>query len=164
MPSRPEVGSQKPEAPRGPKLPLGLGAGAEGEDGADEAPFDVQALIRGYEKQIKPLKRRKARFNRLRALGAREVKLKGQIFIDAVMTPRHEEPVDKGMAYVYFFPQGHAEPAIIHIKNKSDEYYSVVMHPLTGQARIYNCRYRFPEEFGKDDLERRKRGVCDDPK
>ncbi|PID39341.1 MAG: hypothetical protein CSA65_07555 [Proteobacteria bacterium] len=149
------------EAPTGPKLPFGLGGG--GEEGADEAPFDVKALIRGYEKQIKPIKPRKARFNKLRAIGAKTIRLKGKIFVDAVMTPRHEEPVEKGMSYIYFFPQGHAEPAIIHLKNTANEYYSVVMHPLTGQARIYNCRYRLPKEFGQDDLERRKKDVCDDP-
>lgn len=151
---------EEPEAPKGPKLPFGLGAG--GEEG-DEAPFDVQALIKGYERQMKPIKPRKARFNKLRAIGAKTIKLKGKIFVGAVMTPRHEEPVEKGMAYVYFFPQGHAEPAIIHLMNSANEYYSVVMHPLTGQARIYNCRYRLPEEFGQDDLERRDKDVCDDP-
>ncbi len=146
-----------------PKLPLGLGVGGEEEDGEDASPFDVQALIKGYERQMKPVERRKAHFSRLHGLGVKEIRLKHGVRVDAVMSPRLEEPVEKGIAYIYFFPQGHAEPAILHLKNKADEYYSVVVHPLTGQARVYNCRYRFPEEFGKDDLERRKnRRVCEE--
>lgn len=149
---------------RKPLLPFGLGGGATGGGGeGDEAPFDVKALVKAYERTLKPVERHKARFNKLTGPGVRMVQLKTGIFVDAVMTPRLEEPIDKGMAYVYFFPQGHAEPAIIHLRNKADEYYSVVMHPLTGQARIYNCRYRIPKEFGRDDLERRrKKSVCED--
>lgn len=150
---------------RKPLLPFGLGGGAPGGGGdGDEAPFDVKALVKAYERTLKPVTRSKARFQKLKGPGVRMIQLKTGVFVDAVMTPRLEEPVDKGMGYVYFFPQGHAEPAIIHLRNKADEYYSVVMHPLTGQARIYNCRYRIPKEFGRDDLERRrKKSVCEDP-
>lgn len=152
-----------------PSLPLGMlgglgGSGEDGEDGEALPAFDVQALIRGYENQMQPVKRSDARFKPLKTIGAKRIKIKSGIQIAAVMTPRLEEPADEGVAYIYFFPQGHAEPGIIHLKNNADEYYSVVMHPLTGQARVYNCRYRIPEEFGKDDLERRKeRSFCEDP-
>jgi general secretion pathway protein H len=145
-----------------PALPLGLGGGDDSGGGA----IDVKGLISAYERDVKPLARPKARFNRLGGAKTRTVKLKKGVTITAVATPRMEEPVDKGVAYIYFFPQGHAEPAIVHFRAGADDdegdYYSVVLHPLTGEAKVYSCRYRIPDEFGEpEDARRKKRDVCD---
>ena len=66
----------------------------------------------------------------------------------------YRKPAVSGMAYVYFFPQGHSEPAIVHLMDKDEEYYSVVLHPLTGRAKVYACRYKVPEAFGVSDDKR----------
>jgi general secretion pathway protein H len=74
------------------------------------------------------------------------------------MTARLSEPVEKGTAYIYFFPQGHAEPAIVHFVDRSEDYYSIVLHPLTGQARIYPCEYKIPKDFDVSDDKRVRSG------
>ena len=56
-----------------------------------------------------------------------------------VFTPRVAEPVTKGRAYIYFFPLGQTEPAIVHLSDATQEtVYSLVVHPITGRVRIYN--------------------------
>ena len=45
--------------------------------------------------------------------GGRVIKFKSGVRVSSVITARMTEPADKGIAWVYFFPQGHAEPAII---------------------------------------------------
>ena len=168
-PTEDEQQRDAPSAGSGSKLPLGLGFGAAPAEGEEAPPaIDVKSLVKAYERDVKPLERARARFARLRGPGAKAIKLKGKVIVDAVMTARMEEPVTKGLAFIYFFPQGHTEPAIVHLRIDGDEddYYSVVLHPLTGQAKVFACRYRIPEEFGEGDDEgrRRKRGKegCED--
>ncbi|MBW2731421.1 MAG: prepilin-type N-terminal cleavage/methylation domain-containing protein [Deltaproteobacteria bacterium] len=165
-----EPGEEHPAARKHAKNPMmPFGAGEDGEDG-DEGAFgvDAEALVKAYETANEPPKRPKPRFTRFRGPGVKEIRLKGSILVEAVKTARMEEPVEKGMAYIYFFPQGHAEPAIVRLMNKSEDYYSVVLHPLTGSARIYPCKYRIPDEFGQDDDEglqkkKRRRDACEGP-
>lgn len=152
-----EAEPEPEEQPAAGGLGLGLlggmagggGGGGDGsEEGGDPFGFDVQALMQQHARDLKPAKRRRARFKPLKGPGAKRVKLSRGIEVDGLMTPRMEEPARRGIGYVYFFPQGHAEPAIIQFRNRSDDYYSVVLHPLTGRAIVWSCRYRFPEEFG----------------
>lgn len=164
-------GEQAPKAKRprnNPLAALGMG-GAEGEgDEGGSFGVDAEMLARVYETANEPPKRPKPRFSRFKGPGVKEVRLKGGISVDRVKTARMEDAVEKGMAYIYFFPQGHAEPSIVRLMNNSEDYYSVVLHPLTGSARIYPCAYRIPEEFGEhDDAElqkkkRRRRDICEE--
>ncbi|MBK8479672.1 MAG: hypothetical protein IPL40_00625 [Proteobacteria bacterium] len=34
----------------------------------------------------------------------------------------------------------------------------LVLHPLTGQAKVYSCRYRIPKRFGEPDTTPRAGG------
>lgn len=157
-----------PKAKKRRNNPLAaFGTGSSGDEG-ESFGVDAETLLKAYEAANEPPERPKPRFARFKGPGVKEIKLKGGIVVEAVKTARMEEPIDKGMAYVYFFPQGHAEPAIVRLMNKSEDYYSIVLHPLTGSARIYSCRYRIPDEFGEDDdgeaqrKKRRKRDICED--
>jgi hypothetical protein len=69
--------------------------------------------------------------------------------------------MEKGVAYVYFFPQGTAEPAIIHFVDDDEAFYSVVLRPLTGDAKVYPCMYRIPPDFGSEDTKRSRSGLRD---
>jgi general secretion pathway protein H len=49
------------------------------------------------------------------------------------------DPVTSGRAYIYFFPLGQTEPAIVTLADSSGEtIYSLVVHPLTGRVKVYD--------------------------
>ncbi len=63
--------------------------------------------------------------------------------IKSVYTPRMTEPVTTGRVYLYFYPLGQTEPAIITLTDLTGEsVYSLVVHPITGKVRIYNQEVR----------------------
>jgi hypothetical protein len=138
--------------------------GEEGEEGeVDEEGMEpgiaVEDLLDEVDRDLAPVSRARARFKPLKGMFTKKIKLAKNVRIDGVITPRMAEPVEEGRAHIYFFPQGHSEPAIVHlIRLDTEDYYSVVLHPLTGQARVYPCMYRIPEEFGISDDKRGRRG------
>lgn len=136
------------------------GEGAEGE--GEAIGIDAQSLKEEWEADLAPVSRPTPQFQPVKALVAKKIKLSKGISVDAVVTPRMVEPIEKGMAYIYFFPQGHSEPAIVHFLGHGNEYYSVVLHPLTGKAEVYPCQYLIPEDFGVSDDKRKasKRNTC----
>lgn len=146
----------------GPAMPFPLfgGSGTGSGEGADEGEgmlqggIDVKQMVSEVQADLEPVQRAPAKFTPLKGMLTKKIKLAKGISIDAVVTPRLVEPVTEGTAHVYFFPQGHSEPAIVHLVNDDEEYYSVVLHPLTGQARVYPCMYRIPTDFGVDDEKR----------
>jgi general secretion pathway protein H len=73
------------------------------------------------------------------------------ISIPAVWTARFDEPVTQGRAYLYFYPEGMTERAIIHLTDTSDGVYSLVVHPLTGRVQVFNWRVEFPRSGGDVD-------------
>ena len=53
------------------------------------------------------------------------------------------DPVTSGRAYLYFYPLGQTEPAVITLTDASGEsVYSLVVHPITGKVRIYNVEVK----------------------
>ena len=57
-----------------------------------------------------------------------------------------------GRAYLYFFPLGQTEPAIVTLTDASGENaYSLVVHPITGRVQIYNQEVRPPTGAQYDD-------------
>ena len=48
-----------------------------------------------------------------------------------------------GRAYLYFYPLGQTEPAVITLTDATGEsVYSLVVHPITGRVRIYSQEVR----------------------
>lgn len=67
--------------------------------------------------------------------------LEGEIAFRKVFSPHEKEPRDGGRAYVYFFPRGVTEHAIIQLTDNGEEkenVYTVEIHPLTGRAVIHD--------------------------
>ncbi len=94
--------------------------------------FDMAKL------QPQDFRPKKVRFGAFKETTLKAVKMKGTKVMD-VFTPRVAEPVTKGRAYIYFFPLGQTEPAIVHLSDATQEtVYSLVVHPITGRVRIYN--------------------------
>jgi general secretion pathway protein H len=93
-----------------------------------------------------------ARFAAFKDLALKPVKLKKGIVIRSVYTPRVTEAVTNGRAYIYFFPLGQTEPAIVSLSDAAGEtIFSLVAHPITGRVRVYNEEVKPPVAPASDD-------------
>ncbi|HUL58897.1 MAG TPA: type II secretion system protein [Anaeromyxobacteraceae bacterium] len=61
--------------------------------------------------------------------------LPGRARFDPLRVEGRREAVDKGVAYVYFFPGGQTQRAYVPVADGSN-LYTVVLEPLTGHARV----------------------------
>jgi general secretion pathway protein H len=77
----------------------------------------------------------RAKFGKFEDRLARKRSLPGSVHFDGVWTEHQREPFTRGMAYVYFFPQGRGEAAQVPIRD-GDTAYTVVLQPFTGRARV----------------------------
>ena len=70
-----------------------------------------------------------------------------------VRTEHDEEEVREGRAYIYFWPGGTTERAIVQLKKAGDKEaaLTVVLSPLTGRAKIEKGAVDFPEPRNSDD-------------
>ncbi|HXS17355.1 MAG TPA: prepilin-type N-terminal cleavage/methylation domain-containing protein [Polyangiaceae bacterium] len=71
-----------------------------------------------------------------------------------VQTEHDEDPLVDGIAYVYFWPGGMTERAIVQIATSSNDEsgLTIEISPLTGRAEIKRGLLDFPESrFGSDD-------------
>jgi general secretion pathway protein H len=98
-----------------------------------------------------PPKPKRAKFQTFKDTTLPQVKLSRAQFFD-VFTPRQREPYLKGRAYLYFFPDGHTERAIVRIHD-GDDFYSLVVHPLTGRVEVMSGKVDIPRDFGERDEE-----------
>jgi general secretion pathway protein H len=107
--------------------------------------FDLSKLEVG---EFRP---KHARFAAFKETALKPVVLK-KVIIKSVYTPRMTDPVTSGRAYIYFYPLGQTEPAIVTLTDPSGENaYSLVVHPITGRVRIYNTEVRPPLARQYDD-------------
>jgi general secretion pathway protein H len=96
---------------------------------------------------------KRARFASFKELALKPVQL-SKSKIKSVFTPRVTDPITSGRAYVYFFPLGQTEPAIITLTDKREQsVYSLVVHPITGRVRIYSEEIQPPTRTGQTDDE-----------
>ena len=81
-------------------------------------------------------KPKRARFAAFKEVALKSVELK-KVKIYSVYTPRVTDTITAGRAYIYFFPLGQTEPAIVALSDMKDEsFYSLVVHPITGRVQI----------------------------
>jgi len=69
------------------------------------------------------------------------------ISIHGLITPHDADMRTDGEGAIYFFPGGVTEHAVIQLSDASDTIYSVEIHALTGNARIYNFAYEPLDEL-----------------
>jgi general secretion pathway protein H len=87
----------------------------------------------------KPFVAKRAKFGTFREMAVKPVTLKSDVILDDIYSPRLSKPQDAGRGYLYFFPLGMTEAAIIHLSDKQHEtYYSLVVHPLNGRVSVKN--------------------------
>jgi general secretion pathway protein H len=81
-----------------------------------------------------PPRAKRARFQSFQDAAIKQVKLKKTRLFDAY-TPRQREPYKSGRAYLYFFPDGHTERALVRLAD-GDEFYTLLVSPLTGKVEV----------------------------
>ena len=59
---------------------------------------------------------------------------------------RHKllEEIHDGVGYLYFFPLGYTEHAIIYLAEEGGHVYSVEVAPLTGKVTVHDERIEVP--------------------
>jgi general secretion pathway protein H len=67
------------------------------------------------------------------------------LFFKDVFVGHSPAKIDQGIAYIYFFPNGSTEYAIINVSDEEEQiFYSVEMNPLTGKTKIRDQYYENP--------------------
>jgi general secretion pathway protein H len=92
-----------------------------------------------------PPRPKRAKFQTFSDAAAKQVKLKGVRLFDTY-TPRQREPYKKGRAYLYFFPDGHTERALVRLA-QGEEFYSLKVSPLTGKVDVVAGRVEPERDF-----------------
>lgn len=99
---------------------------------------------------------KRARFAAFKELALKPVKLKNTK-IRSVYTPRVVDALTAGRAYLYFFPLGQTEAAIVTLSDVKDTaFYSLVVHPITGRVKVYNEEIHPPSSRQQTDDEGRQ--------
>ncbi|MSP93065.1 MAG: type II secretion system protein GspH [Myxococcales bacterium] len=114
-----------------PDKPARKGKGKAGTDEADAPPSDS-----GFEAAKSQLLQRSDLDKGIRFLG--------------VMTTHQQEPSDRGQAFVYFFPNGTTEHALIWLKEDDVEdadAMTVEVQPLQGTARLHKVKIEADKSF-----------------
>ncbi len=117
-----------------------------GDQSASSREEDDAALEDRFPDERDAEKRRllaRARFGRFRDRLTKKQSLPGSAAFQEVWSEHQREPFSKGMAYVYFFPNGQAEAARIPIVD-GDNVYSVVTQPFTGRAKVVVGKPKVP--------------------
>jgi general secretion pathway protein H len=108
------------------------GSSSASSSASASSSFDMSKMEVG---EFRP---RRARFAAFKETALKPVTLK-KVRIKSVYTPRMTDPVTAGRVYLYFYPLGQTEPAVITLTDESGEsVFSLVVHPITGKVKIYN--------------------------
>jgi general secretion pathway protein H len=85
----------------------------------------------------------RSKFGEFKDRLAKKRSLPGSAGFADVWAAHQRDPVAKGLAYVYFYPNGRAEPSRIAIAD-GDNVYSVVTEAFTGRARVVTGKPELP--------------------
>jgi general secretion pathway protein H len=75
-------------------------------------------------------------FQKLPQFTKKEKLLPSKVFFGRVETQSIPEPIEKGVAYVYFTPEGLVEKAAIQLTDKDKLTWTLIVNPLTGHTDI----------------------------
>jgi general secretion pathway protein H len=98
----------------------------------------------------KPFIPKRAKFDAFRETTVKPITLKSGVVMADIYTPRLLKPLTEGKGYVYFFPMGMTEAAVIHLSDGKETFYSLIVHPLTGRVTVKNS---FVEVNTRDQLD-----------
>jgi general secretion pathway protein H len=106
------------------------------QEAEKEASFGASQIPTRY--MPKPFMPKRAKFDAFRETSVKPVTLKSGVVLADIYTPRLLTPLATGKGYVYFFPMGMTEAAVIHLSDGKEAFYSLIVHPLTGRVSIKN--------------------------
>ena len=119
---------------------------------ADEDDARMRERGQGLGIALEPPPRpRRAKFQTFSDAAVKKVQLKGVRLFD-VYTPRQKEPYKKGKAYLYFFPDGHTERALVRI-SQDEDFFSLLVSPLTGRVDVKAGRVEPERDFDTKGVE-----------
>jgi general secretion pathway protein H len=120
----------------------------------EEKKFDEQMASRGGVAATldPPPKPKRAKFQTFKDAALPQVKL-GKARLFDVYTTRQREPYTKGRAYLYFFPDGHTENAMVRLNDGDESWYSLIIHPLSGRVEVKAEKSELRRDFGEKDEE-----------
>ena len=120
----------------------------------EEEERERQQLSGLAKELLPPPKPKRARFESFKDSTLPTVALK-VVHLRDLYTPRQREPYTEGKAYLYFFPDGHTERALIHLSDDDDHVVALRVHPLTGRVEILPGNQRMDRDFDAVDGEGR---------
>ncbi len=97
--------------------------GSDGEPGLDEIMAQEEGRVEDA-----------ARFSAFTAEELKPRELPGGVAV-SIWTRHQREAIDKGVAYLYFFPQGYTEKAHVYVR-QGDNVWTLTVAPLTGKVTI----------------------------
>ncbi len=86
----------------------------------------------------KPFIPKRAKFEAFRETAVKPITVKSGVVMTDIYTPRLLKPLSEGRGYLYFFPMGMTEAAVIHLSDGKDAFYTLIVHPLTGRVTVKN--------------------------
>lgn len=108
---------------------------AKQREASGETPSDEE-MIDPTRYQPTEWKPKRARFEKVAERVVKTVELK-KVKLAGLFTPRYAQPIHTGQGYLYFFPLGQTEPAIVHVSDdKGESFYSLLVHPLNGRVKV----------------------------
>ncbi len=118
-------------------------SGKSSEDEPKESRFVTRSFIESGD-MWKP----KARPSYTATSGpfTQKVTLPEEISFQGVWVAHQSDRVTSGKAYLYCFPTGLTERAVIHLTNEDKEIYTVWVEPLTGKVTVYPYYVEVPED------------------
>ena len=85
-----------------------------------------------------PVQRAEAKFGAVDSHLLKPYQLPNGVFFKDIYTEHDSGPISKDKAYIYIFPSGYVERAIINLRNEDDsEQRAIEVNPMTGATRIY---------------------------
>ena len=101
-----------------------------------EAALTAASTVKKEEKEetVKPVE---PVFSPIELPVVKEVRLPEGIYFKDIDTEHQSERMTAGVAYLYFFPQGYVERAVINLRDEKDEvHYSLQVNPISGAVKI----------------------------
>ena len=122
----------------------------EEEKRANERASSMGSAIPGHYLP-KPYRPKRAEFGAFKETSIKPVTLPKKVKMADFYVPRLEQPLVEGQAYLYFFPLGMTEAATIHLTDaKRENFYTLVVHPLTGRVKVVS---KFLETETRDQFD-----------
>ena len=99
----------------------------------------------------KEWKSRRAKFSAFKETVLKTRQISGGKLV-GIYSPRVAEPVTQGHGYLYFFPMGQTESAIVYLSDaKQETFFSLVVHPLNGRVKVVGGYVKPPVDQTLDD-------------